>query len=785
MLRLPSLRLSWKLPLFVAGICLFISLGVGVPTFLTLQSTANHAAVDKLASAIVVRQQAMKNSLDTVGEWARFVAHNPDTIAALTGLQSGWKQVGGSARTYLQTAYATGNPFPLGERQNLARAPEPIPYNDAHGEFHPYFQQVHEHAELYDLFVINMSGDIIYSVAKEGDLGENLKTGPLSGSNLASVFAAASTGDGDSAYISDFVGYAPSNGAVSAFSAAAILDDSGQKIGVLAVQVNMENFASIIEDPLGLGETGVVYAVGSDMILRTGSRFEDGPHALADVSEVESVIEAFGRDVEKDGRAAGLSGQPSIYVSQAFEMGGIDWTIVAEQTEAEALANAHAIIYDFAIKAALVTALVTLVGWLYTRTVSNAIGRVRRDMSRIAEGKFDTEVADAHRGDEIGDVAKVLMNFRDKLSVADLADQEQARKQLEQQRLVTALSAGLVNLSEGNLTSPLTDSFAPEYEKLRQDFNKTLTTLNSAISDVIVAAGSIKHGALEISQASDDLSNRTENQAATLEETAAALDELTASVRSAAAGAKSVEQIVSEARTDAEQSGRVVQNAVAAMTEIEKSSEHISQIVGVIEDIAFQTNLLALNAGVEAARAGDAGKGFAVVASEVRALAQRSSEAAKEIKALIRGSSQQVERGVDLVGKAGNALEQIVQRVAHISSLMSDMATGANEQATGLNEINIGVNQLDQVTQQNAAMVEQATAASHNLNKDAERLTMLMERFRTDAGRGQDNNRQVAYRDPDRLKSGSDLSFGEVNVVPIAVNGRGGNHAVGAVWQDF
>jgi methyl-accepting chemotaxis protein len=229
----------------------------------------------------------------------------------------------------------------------------------------------------------------------------------------------------------------------------------------------------------------------------------------------------------------------------------------------------------------------------------------------------------------------------------------------------------------------------------------------------------------------------------------------------------------------------VVQNAVAAMTEIEKSSEHISQIVGVIEDIAFQTNLLALNAGVEAARAGDAGKGFAVVASEVRALAQRSSEAAKEIKTLIRGSSQQVERGVDLVGKAGDALKHIVQRVAHISNLMSEMATGAAEQATGLNEINIGVTQLDQVTQQNAAMVEQATAASHNLNKDAERLTMLMERFRTGGGWGQDSGRGTANRDSDRLSSGSDLSFGEVNVVPIAVNGRAPARAASVTRQDL
>ncbi|KIC35150.1 methyl-accepting chemotaxis protein, partial [Leisingera sp. ANG-M7] len=242
------------------------------------------------------------------------------------------------------------------------------------------------------------------------------------------------------------------------------------------------------------------------------------------------------------------------------------------------------------------------------------------------------------------------------------------------------------------------------------------------VEQVIAAAASIRNGASEISQASDDLSHRTESQAATLEQTAAALDELTASVKSAAEGARSVEATMEDAKQEARNSGEVVQSAVSAMTEIEESSNKISQIISVIDDIAFQTNLLALNAGVEAARAGEAGRGFAVVASEVRALAQRSSDAAMEIKTLISDSSGQVARGVDLVGKAGDALQSIVSQVTHISQLVSGIAEGAAEQSTGLNEINTGVTQLDQVTQQNAAMVEEATAAGHMLKTDAGKL---------------------------------------------------------------
>jgi len=241
--------------------------------------------------------------------------------------------------------------------------------------------------------------------------------------------------------------------------------------------------------------------------------------------------------------------------------------------------------------------------------------------------------------------------------------------------------------------------------------------------------GGIRSGTSEITQAADDLSRRTEQQAASLEQTAAALDEITATVRRTAEGSKHALAVVSKTKTDAEQSGEVVRQAVAAMGGIEKSSQQIGQIIGVIDEIAFQTNLLALNAGVEAARAGDAGRGFAVVASEVRALAQRSAEAAKEIKALISASAQQVGSGVKFVGETGEALSRIVAQVAEINSAVGEIASAAQEQATGLAEVNTAVNQMDQVTQQNAAMVEQSTAASHALAGEAEELARLTGRF--------------------------------------------------------
>ncbi|SFJ81033.1 methyl-accepting chemotaxis protein [Celeribacter neptunius] len=336
--------------------------------------------------------------------------------------------------------------------------------------------------------------------------------------------------------------------------------------------------------------------------------------------------------------------------------------------------------------------------------------------------------------DENGQILRIIMIGKDvtreKRAWAD-AEAKREAMQAAQQEVVDALRTGLGELAEGDLTTRIESVFSSEYEQLRADFNLACERLQDALGKVVENANLIKGEASEISSAADDLSVRTEKQAATLEETATALDQLTSSVKSAAEGSTHANRLVDTARENAEASGQVVHEAVTAMSEIEQSSLQISKITGVIDDIAFQTNLLALNAGVEAARAGDAGRGFAVVASEVRALAQRSSDAAREINQLISSSGAQVKRGVDLVGHAGEALKGIVESVKEISRNVSEIAASSQEQSVGLAEINTAMNQLDQVTQQNAAMFEQTTAASHALTREAESLTQATARFRT------------------------------------------------------
>jgi methyl-accepting chemotaxis protein len=297
---------------------------------------------------------------------------------------------------------------------------------------------------------------------------------------------------------------------------------------------------------------------------------------------------------------------------------------------------------------------------------------------------------------------------------------------------VEQLARGLTRLAEGDLSQSIEKPFIPSLERLRVDFNSASTKLKLAMATVADNAKAISVGSNEIRTSADDLAKRTEQQAASVEETAAALEEITTTVKDASRRAEEAGQLVARTKNHADHSGDVVREAVGAMDQIEESSKAISNIIGVIDEIAFQTNLLALNAGVEAARAGEAGKGFAVVAQEVRELAQRSAKAAKEIKTLITASSGHVSNGVALVTKAGTALQEIASHVQTINGDITAIVEASREQSTALSEINRAVNTVDQRTQQNAAMVEEQTAASHELAKEAAALFQLLGQFRYD-----------------------------------------------------
>ncbi|WP_455274913.1 methyl-accepting chemotaxis protein [Rhizobium herbae] len=394
--------------------------------------------------------------------------------------------------------------------------------------------------------------------------------------------------------------------------------------------------------------------------------------------------------------------------------------------------------------------LAVLGGVALVLTLQRPIAQITAAMRRIAEGALDTNVSGEARSDEIGDMARALGVFKDnaisKILIEEQSDEERLAAENERQRndaekletdrqiafAVNELAAGLERMSRGDISMTIDVPFIGRLEQLRQDFNGSMLRLQATMGRIRDNIELIQRNGNQMAQSAEDLSKRTEQQAASLEEAAAAVDQITVTVRSSAARAKDADVIVRQAKESADDSAIVVSDAIDAMGRIEEASRQIEQIIDVIDEIAFQTNLLALNAGIEAARAGEAGKGFAVVAQEVRELAQRSSAAAQEIKTLINKSTTEVTSGSQLVQGTGTVLSSISAQIATINQYVEVIARASHDQSSALQEVNSTVNQMDQVTQRNAAMVEETTAASRELAAQADELLALVREFRID-----------------------------------------------------
>jgi methyl-accepting chemotaxis protein len=729
--KLPAIPLRYKLPAIVVGFSLSVAIILQVYVYLAQRQQVLDWAETQFTRLTMDRHYELDHWLEERLTNVRVLAANPTTREAIERIGTSFAGIPANPTSTLQDTYITNNPHPPEDRQLMVSHDGPLSYFRQHAVYHPAFTRLKELLQFDDIFLLDLNGNVIYSVRKNEDFAANVNDGPLAETGLAEAYRGAMNGAVDHVAATDFLPYAPAGARLSGFMAQKVIGPNGDGIGVVAIKLPGEHLTSIVLGKDDLGLTGDAYLVGPDLRARSNSRFDERFSAMDQLEATPVLNDLFA------GRAGFYndidlpSGNRGIVETMLLETPGGTWGLVVERDMAEVVAPTRAMLIRMLEITAVTTIAVLLLGTLIARSITRPLTRIGSAMSLVAKGELAAEVPYLSRKDELGQIAQDLDDLRQRLVAAETLREEREAEQAAQHRVVEALSLALQGLSAGDLTRPIEQPFAPEYEALRLDFNATLERLDDIILQVVETAASIRARSDEINSASEDLSHRTENQAAALEETAAALDQLTASVRSAADGAREVETIVRQARSEAEESGTVVQGAVAAMTEIEKSSEHISQIIGVIDDIAFQTSLLALNAGVEAARAGDAGRGFAVVASEVRALAQRSSAAAKEIKTLIGASTQHVGRGVDQVGRAGKALASIVDRVAHISTLVSEIASGAAEQSTGLAEINIGVTQLDQVTQKNAAMVEEATAASNALHHDATALGQLVSTFTT------------------------------------------------------
>ncbi len=791
-----SKGLSWRN--FSIGVKLQVAfVAFTAATILTLMGTTAYfnqsaqieSAEETLRAMTEARATQLEQWVENVDSTLLTMASGKQTIDAVYTLSSTFKDLKGDAKSTLQAAYIANNPNPPEKRFLLDKGEGNALYHAEHAKFHKSFRSMVVQNGLYDAFLLNRDGDVVYTVFKEIDFADNLLTGQFSETGLSKIFRQAMEGKAGEIFYSDFEKYAPSNDEFAMFLATPIVSEMGVVVGVLAVQLPMDQINSIIKSSSAAGDSTDIFLVTSGNRLLTDSRFPDRFQAgetlqgLPKTDVLASGEDASHRDVPLQSGNIGFS------YAQNISKHGVPWILVSERDRVDVLAGTRALLWTQMMIGGICLAVVAALGVAISRTFSNPIGLLNDSVKKISGGNYDVENFMNDRGDEIGQIAASLADMAKKLASARALEADRAQHQNDQARVVSELTEALRDMADGDLSKSIEQSFPAEYEVLRGYYNQAVQKIADSIEQISAATDGIRAQSSEITRASEELAHRTEVQAATLEQTAAAMDEMTSSVKSAAEGVREVECIVSEARKDADQSGVVVKEAVSAMSEIEKSSDQISQIIGVIDDIAFQTNLLALNAGVEAARAGDAGRGFAVVASEVGALAQRASTAAKEIKNLIGTSSHHVERGVERVKQAGTALQQIAQRVTQISSLTSNIATGAAEQSIGLNEINVGVTQLDQATQKNAAMAEEANAASHLMANGAHELVQLVSRFKlrkSDPIRVMDDIEVNTPMQTSMLAVSNGESFSETRTKEVLTPATPLNSATNSgVWQDF
>ncbi|MAS07593.1 MAG: methyl-accepting chemotaxis protein [Ahrensia sp.] len=737
--------ISRKLPL-AAAVLTIVSIGVASTASLMIASgTVRQEAQEKLEAVADGRRNELEIYLQSVLQDLRTQASSKNTISALNSFMAAWNVSGDNAQEEMQRRYITDNPNEVGKKDLLDTAGNGDAYDAVHNIYHPAFREHLREFGYYDIFLFDLKGNLVYTVFKEADYATNLLTGEWKDTGLGAVYAQALEAEGSFSF-ADFEAYAPSHGAPASFLAAPVVDN-GNKIGVIAFQMPVDQIHDVMANVTGLGETGETVLLNRDGVFISDAVRTEENEVLTQKLDIPGLA-SFGHDGVRAATTDAYRDMTADLSIATVDFMDAGWSVAAIIDRAEILQGVTSMRNTVLVVALMLLAASMALSTWFSRTLSRPIGALVGEMKRLAEGDTGIALDGQDRHDEIGDMVRSVAVFRDAAvekerlegeaeanrSMSEKERAERAAQDAEEQRrmkeAVDALAGGLSRLADGDLAVSLDEPFMESLDSLRVNFNASVSNLNDTLLMIREKSGSIDNNSAEVRAAADELSRRTEQQAAALEETSSTLEEITATIKETAGSANGAAEIANSTKDHSDRSAEVVAKAAKAMQGIESASGEIANIISVIDEIAFQTNLLALNAGVEAARAGEAGKGFAVVATEVRELAQRSAQAAKEIKELITRSGGEVRNGVELVGAVATALGEITQNVTDINERIGGIARATTEQLSGVEGINTAVGQIDQVTQKNAAMVEETTAVAHSLAGDVSDLSNMIGGFR-------------------------------------------------------